>query len=281
MRRSILLVLVLVGVVAGLSLPAHGKTEKPTKVVVERLFPRRVFGQVQHAVCVKDPKGDWGFFNGQPAGRHDPYVDIRLACAAYVKGTPALLARLEARLPCGPTADALVVCPAGNPPIGPGTEGIVLYSMELGGRAPREAPPDETGRYQLFLYDGNDPATTSQPTPEGPDTSSQGSNVTYQVVFNTPGTNPLVPLELFEEDRRRPGFEPTTARVWIRGRLVTFAVPESEYQLPGVESKSINVRGTVYWASISAPGDASLGNHDVAPGGVHAPYDFITLNTTG
>ncbi|HEY8216997.1 MAG TPA: hypothetical protein VIH82_07680 [Acidimicrobiia bacterium] len=272
MKRAAVVAVVLLVVVTGFGSAAHGKPQKPPKELVERMFPRRVFGPVKNVICITDPKGDWGFFNGQPAGLHDPYVDIRRACSAYFKRTPRQLAHLDTALACGANAGGLVVCSSSNPPVGLTKTDIALFSMELAGTPPHDFPAGETARFQLFLDVGGDPATKFQASPESPDSSSVGTNMTYQAVFNDPGTS-VQDLQLLAVDRRTPQqfLTDSTARIWLRRNLVTFVVPEGE---TGPVS---GARGGAFHGSRTAAGggDAGQNNQDVTGGGVHAPYKLL------
>jgi hypothetical protein len=253
----------LVIVVVACGAPGHGESEG-REAIVDRLFPPRVFGHVKDAQCVTDRPGDFGFFNGKAPGRHDPWVDIRRACGATLNATPALINQIEAGIPCGPTSDGLVVCSPSNPPLGASGE-LVVFGFQVKGEIPLQAPLAETGRFSVFIDAGGDPKTKSQKTAEAPDSASQGTNVTYQAIFNDPGTNG-VDLGLLSVDRRKPGeFFQTSGRVWLHGsgNIVTFVIPKSEI------GDVRGLRGAAFWGSRSAQGDASLGNQKVVPGGAH------------
>jgi len=273
MRRSTLCVLLSVGIVAVLSAPANAKDDKTNKkdtaAAVARLFPARVFGQLKHATCVKDPKGDWNYPNGQPPGLHESFVDIRTACSAYLEETPRVLTRLEAGLPCGPVAGGLVVCSPGNPPLGSGVGGIRLYAMDLAGDAPLQVAPDRTLRYEFFGVAAGDPATKSPVIPTSPNFSAAGTNVTIQAIENDPGLPPPSFTFLVIDHRSPDEFIlDSAARILIRGRIIVFVIPERVF------GKVDAVRGAAFSGPLAYGGSASDGDQDVVPG-TTGPFGLI------
>jgi hypothetical protein len=266
MKRVILGGVTLVLVVAWVA-PAYAAS----KPAVDVLFPPRVFGHVQHALCATDRPGDFGFFNGKKPGRHDPFVDIRRACGATIGATPERVRQLETFLPCGPMPDGLVVCASDGTgsffkPGGPGPgEEFVVFSMQVNGAIPLQIPSDQTGRYDIFIDAGGDPNTKFKRTAAAPDSASQGTNMTYQVVFNDPGTS-TQGVDLFAVDHRQTHeFIMTGARVWFHGSgdVVTFVIPKSEI------GTIKGIRGVAFRGSRTAQGDATLGDQKIIPGGAH------------
>ena len=230
-------------------------------VQAAKAIPKQVI-DAKTLECVKDPKRDFNFFNGQEPGRDDAFVDITGAATARVilnGGRPA--ADFIEEFQCGTGTKSLVVCsPAGAALVQ--NEPYLVFGMQLAGKARREAPPGETTRYQLFLHADGDPATVVAPNPQGPNQSSVGSNLTYQVVFGDPGTTEQPSLQLLAVDNRTPQqfLSDSQARVLIRGSTVLFVVPERE---TGIVD---GLRGAAFSGSRTTPGDATLGNQDVVPG---------------
>jgi hypothetical protein len=269
LKRTTFLALLVIVVVAGCGPHPPGKSAT-LESAVDYLFPPRVFGHVKDAQCATDPPGDFGFATGGAPGRHDPWVDIRRACGATLNATPAIINQIEAGIPCGPTSDGgLVVCssphsslPPPNNVLTPGE--LVVFAFQVKGDIPLQAPLEETGRVSVFIDAGGDRKTKSQKTAEAPDSASQGTNVTYQVIFNDPGTDVVDVGNLSVDRRKRDEFFQTSGRAWIRANIVTFVIPKSEI---GDDVKGL--RGATFWGSRSAQGDASKGNQKVVPGGAH------------
>jgi hypothetical protein len=238
-------------------------------------LPTSVFGQVEDASCVKDPKHDWSFFNDKEPGRHDAYVDIRQACLAYVDGTVALTKRLEAMIPCGPTSDGLVVCDSSSPPLGSANR-FALFAMEARGRIPTMIPADATFRISAFIDGGGDPATKSEATPDAPNISAQGSNVLRQAIFGDPGTTEQPSIGLLAVDRRLANeFVTSSTRVWIRRKVAVFVIDISE------TGEIKGVRGAMFFGSRGDQGDEALGDEDVVPGDESPPWDFLMWKGKG
>jgi hypothetical protein len=215
---------------------------------------------------VTDPRGDFGFFNGKAPGRHDASVDIHGACGATIDATAQDVTRLDDNLPCGSIPTNFVVCSIQRA-FTPGE--LVLFSMQVGGPVSLELPLGATARYSLFIDAGGDPKTKAKATADAPDVASQGTNVTYQVIFNDPGTS-VHDVGLLAIDRRAASeFFQTNARVWVNGDKVIFVVPKSE--IGAVKA----VRGGTFLGSRVAQGDASQGAQDVVPGSRHAPFGLI------
>ncbi len=262
MKRRLLLCGGIVILAAIWATPVQGAGSPP----VDTLLPSRVFGHVKHARCVTDRRGDFGFFNGRTAGRHDASVDILRACGATIDATADDITRLEHDLPCGSIPTNFVVCSIQRA-FSPGE--LLLFSMQVGRDVALEQPPGETARYSLFIDAGGDPKTKDKATAQAPDLASQGTNVTYQIVFNDPGTS-VQSAELLAIDRRATSeFFQTGARVWVTSDKVIFVVPKSE--IGDVKA----VRGGTFLGSRTAQGDASQGAQDVVPGGNHAPFSLI------
>jgi hypothetical protein len=241
--------------------PAQGASRSPA----DSLFPPRVFGHVKHARCVTDPRGDLGFFNGKAPGRHDASVDILRACGATIDATAHDVTRLEDDLPCGPMPTNFVVCSKGV--FSPGE--LLLFSMQVAGPVAPQLPLSETARYSLFIDAGGDLKTKAKASADGPDLASQGTNVTYQIIFNDPGTT-VQDVGILAIDRRKASeFFQTSARVWFNKDKVAFVIPKSE--IGDVKA----VRGGSFLGSRAAQGDASQGAQDVVPGGRHAPFALI------
>jgi hypothetical protein len=262
MKRMLVGVVIAIVAVVG-AVPA-GAASKPS---AGKLFPPRIFGKVQHAKCVADPTGDFGFFNGKAAGRHDAFVDIRGACDATIAADAARIKTIEDALPCGSGTDTLVIC--GSPHASFSSGELVVYSWQVHGPVPLQVPNDETMRISLFIDAGGPATSKAKATTAAPDVSSQGANVTYQVIFNDPGTT-ATDVELLAIDRRKPNeFFPTDARAWIDGDTVVFVIPKSE--VGGIKG----VRGAAFISARTAQGDVSRGAEDVVPGRRHAPFGFI------
>jgi hypothetical protein len=268
----------LCAVLLSLASPHHVPSQHETtrtsskKPAVQALLPPRVFGHVEDALCVAHRPGQFGFYNGQAPGRHDPYADIVEVCGGYRGLAAPDLSRLESMLACGPMPDGLVVCGSSNPPFGASRQ-VLLFAMRLHGPVPLQFPADRTGRFSLFIDAAGATSTKSQATAAAPDVSSQGTNLIYQVVFNDPGTSGM-DIGLLALDRRKDRYIQTTARAWIHRDIVTFVVP-------GLEIGPIKgVRGGTFFGSRAEQGAAALGEQEVAPGGVHHPFGLLAYTKT-
>ncbi len=175
--------------------------------------------------------------------------------------------KIEANLPCGASPTLFVVCSpqGGGLPSGE----LVLFSMQVSGPIPLSLPVGDTARDSVFIDAGGDPATKSKATPEAPDVASQGTNVTYQLIFNDPGTT-IQDVGILAVDRRAKNeFFRTNARVGVNGNDVIFVVPK-------VEIGTVKgLRGGTFLGSRAAQGDATRGGQDVVPGGRHASFGLI------
>lgn len=179
-----------------------------------------------------DPTGDLGFYNGQPAGRHDAWIDITAAFYFPYGKNPGQITDVAAQIPCGESAGKLVVCPSGNPAFGPGP--LFVFSMQFAGDVPHINPPGEQGRYSLFIdAPGGDAKSKAKASDNSPDLQNDGTNLTYQLLFGDPGgaggPSKAQSYQLYGIDKRAAvEFFPTTARAIVFNNFVTFVVPMSE-----------------------------------------------------
>jgi hypothetical protein len=270
MKRSAMVALLVAALAAALlAQPAAARVAaKPSGL--DAILPPGVFGPVQDATCATHHAGLFGFFNGERAGRHDAFADISRICGGYLADRAAI-SRTEADLPCGPVPDGFVVCSPGGPTFGSPRD-LLVFGMQLRGPVPLQLPADQTSRYSLFIDAGGSPSSLTHATAASRDLANQGTNLIYQVISNDPGTTDVA-NELLAADRRSPDeFISSKARIWLHGSVVVFAVPGPEVgQLHGL-------RGAVFHGARSAQGDASLGEQNIAPGGVHAPFPLLAYN---
>jgi hypothetical protein len=92
---------------------------------------------------------------------------------------------------------------------------VVVVAVAMAVPFPSQYPSGQTGRISLFIDAGGDPKTKFQATAAEPNLSSQGTNVIYQLVFETVGTSLQPSIDLSAIDHRKSSeFIPTTARVW-------------------------------------------------------------------
>jgi hypothetical protein len=270
MRRTAIVALLVAALAAALLAQPSAARVAAKPSGLDTILPPRVFGPVQDATCASHRPGLFGFFNGERAGRHDPFADISRVCGGYL-ADGAAISRAEADLPCGPAPDGIVTCSPGNPTFGSPRD-LLVFGMQLRGRVPLQLPADQTSRYSLFIAAGGSPSSLTQATPASRDLANQGTNLIFQLIFNDPGTTD-VGTELLAADRRSPNeFINSKARIWVHGSVVVFAVPGPEVgQLHGL-------RGAVFHGARSAQGNASLGEQNIAPGGVHAPFPLLVYN---
>lgn len=271
MRRTLAFVAT-VALVAGVA--THAAAKPADKGTIRRLFPADVFGDLAKVNCKNDKKGDFFSYSGKKPGRHDAFVDIKRVCTAYIDETPEVLTRLEQGVPCGPGEGWQVVCSPSKPSIGESDNGgITAIAMEVRGDIPSQRIDGETGRLSVYVRAKGDKDSLVKPSDSAPNTSSQGTNLTYQAIYGTPGTTTTAePIELLAIDHRLPNeFLMTShARIWIRNRIVVFILPEFE-----TGELDQGVRVAMFWANEANPGDEDTLDEDIAPGGPHPPWGYL------
>src|SRR5260370_30397373 len=131
--------------------------------------------------------------------------------------------------------------------------------MQVGRPMPLQLPIGGTARCSLYIDSGGSPATKSKATAAAPDVASQGTNVTYQLIFNDPGTS-VQDVGVLAVDRRTKGeFFQTSAHVWVNQDKVIFVVPKSEVR----SGKAVRVGA--FAVARAAQGDASLVAQEIVP----------------